>query len=91
VTAHQKRCRILSHQVIGDTAAIKQPKLDAYADQIDQWLVEDKGRPSKQQHTAKHIFLSGAVMNEDSIADAPSSPRQFRPSNHPTKQRLDHM
>ena len=38
------------------TAAIKRPKLDAYADQIDQWLVEDKGRPRKQRHTAKRIF-----------------------------------
>ena len=33
------------------TAAIKRPKLDAYVDQIDQWLVEDKDRPRKQQHT----------------------------------------
>ena len=38
------------------TAAIKRPKLDAYADQIDQWLIEDKGRPRKQRHTAKRIF-----------------------------------
>jgi len=38
------------------TAVIKRPKLDAYADQIDQWLAEDKGRPRKQRHTAKRIF-----------------------------------
>lgn len=38
------------------TAAIKRPKLDAYVDQIDQWLVDDKCRPRKQRHTAKRIF-----------------------------------
>ncbi len=38
------------------TAAIKRPKLDAYADQIDQWFAEDKDRPRKQRHTAKRIF-----------------------------------
>ena len=38
------------------TAAIKWPKLDAYVDQIDQWLAEDKGRPRKQRHPAKRIF-----------------------------------
>ena len=38
------------------TAEIKRPKLDAYVDQIDQWLAEDKGRPRKQRHTAKRIF-----------------------------------
>ena len=38
------------------TAEIKQPKLDAYVDQIDQWLEEDKNRPRKQRHTAKRIF-----------------------------------
>ena len=38
------------------TAVIKRPKLDAYADQIDQWLAEDKGRSRKQRHTAKRIF-----------------------------------
>ena len=38
------------------TAVVKRLKLDAYADQIDQWLAEDKGRPRKQRHTAKRIF-----------------------------------
>ncbi|SFG41398.1 hypothetical protein SAMN05443635_11669 [Roseobacter denitrificans OCh 114] len=38
------------------TAAIERPKLGAYMDQIDQWLAENKGRPSKQRHTAKRIF-----------------------------------
>jgi len=38
------------------TAAIKRPKLDAYTDQIEHWLSEDKGRPRKQRHTAKRIF-----------------------------------
>ena len=37
-------------------AAIKRPKLDAYINQIDQWLTEDKVRPRKQRHTAKRIF-----------------------------------
>jgi len=30
--------------------------LDAFADQIDIWLAEDRGRPRKQRHTAKRIF-----------------------------------
>jgi len=38
------------------TASIKRPKLDAFTDQIDIWLAEDKGRPRKQRHTAKRIF-----------------------------------
>jgi transposase len=38
------------------TAPITRPKLDAFADQIDQWLAEDKVRPRKQRHTAKRIF-----------------------------------
>ncbi len=38
------------------TLAIKRPKLDAFTDQIDIWLAEDKGRPRKQRHTAKRIF-----------------------------------
>ncbi|HIP23013.1 MAG TPA: IS21 family transposase [Rhodobacteraceae bacterium] len=38
------------------TAPIKRPKLDAFADQIDIWLAEDRGRPRKQRHTAKRIF-----------------------------------
>jgi len=38
------------------TASIKRPKLDAFTDQIDTWLAEDKGRPRKQRHTAKRIF-----------------------------------
>jgi len=38
------------------TAPIKRPKLDAFTDQIDIWLAEDKGRPRKQRHTAKRIF-----------------------------------
>ncbi len=38
------------------TVPIKRPKLDAFAGQIDIWLVEDKGRPRKQRHTAKRIF-----------------------------------
>lgn len=38
------------------TAPIRRPKLDLYADQIDQWLAEDQERPRKQRHTAKRIF-----------------------------------
>ncbi len=38
------------------TALIKRPKLDAYVDQIDHWLAEDKVRPRKQRHTAKRSF-----------------------------------
>ena len=38
------------------TAPIRRPKLDAFTDQIDQWLTEDKVRPRKQRHTAKRIF-----------------------------------
>ena len=37
-------------------APIKRPKLDAFTDQIDIWLAEDKGCPRKQRHTAKRIF-----------------------------------
>ena len=32
------------------------PKLDAFSGVIDRILEEDKGRPAKQQHTAKRIF-----------------------------------
>ena len=32
------------------------PKLDAFTAIIDKWLADDKGRPKKQQHTAKRIF-----------------------------------
>ena len=38
------------------TAPIKRPKLDAFTDQIDIWLAEDKTRPRKQRHTSKRIF-----------------------------------
>jgi len=38
------------------TVPIKRPKLDAFTDQIDIWLAEDKQRPRKQRHTAKRIF-----------------------------------
>lgn len=38
------------------TAPIRRPKLDGFTDQIDQWLLEDKGVPRKQRHTAKRIF-----------------------------------
>ena len=38
------------------TAPIRRPKLDAFTDQIDQWLSEDTVRPRKQRHTAKRIF-----------------------------------
>ena len=38
------------------TAPIRRSKLDSHADQIDQWLTEDQGRPRKQRHTAKRIF-----------------------------------
>ena len=38
------------------TAPIRRPKLDGFTDQIDQWLLEDKGLPRKQRHTAKRIF-----------------------------------
>ena len=38
------------------TAVIKRPKLDAFIDQIAQWLAEDKDRHRKQRHTAKRIF-----------------------------------
>lgn len=38
------------------TVPIKRPKLDAFTDQIDIWLAEDRGRPRKQRHTAKRIF-----------------------------------
>jgi hypothetical protein len=32
------------------------PKLDAFIAIIERILAEDKGRPKKQQHTAKRIF-----------------------------------
>lgn len=38
------------------SAPVKRPKLDAFADQIDIWLAEDKTRPRKQRQTAKRIF-----------------------------------
>lgn len=38
------------------TAPITRPKLDAFTDQIDIWLAQDKGLSRKQRHTAKRIF-----------------------------------
>jgi transposase len=38
------------------TAPIKRPKLDGFSAIIEQWLVEDVGRPRKQRHTAKRVF-----------------------------------
>lgn len=38
------------------TAPIKRPKLDGFGAIIEQWLVEDAGRPRKQRHTAKRVF-----------------------------------
>ena len=38
------------------SALVRRPKLDAFTDQIDQWLLEDKSRHRKQRHTAKRVF-----------------------------------
>ena len=38
------------------TAPVKRPKLDGFTGIIDQILLEDRGRPRKQHHTAKRIF-----------------------------------
>jgi transposase len=34
----------------------RRPKLDAFSSMIDRILEEDRGRPAKQQHTAKRNF-----------------------------------
>ena len=38
------------------TAPVRRPKLDPFTEQIDEWLLEDKGRHRKQRHTAKRVF-----------------------------------
>ena len=38
------------------TVPIRRPKLDGLSAIIEQWLVEDVGRPRKQRHTAKRVF-----------------------------------
>lgn len=38
------------------SAPVRRPKLDAFTDQIDQWLLEDKRCHRKQRHTAKRVF-----------------------------------
>jgi transposase len=38
------------------TAPIKRPKLDGFAEIIDQWLREDADRPRKQLHTVKRVL-----------------------------------
>ena len=75
------------------TAVIKRPKLDAYADQIDQWLAEDKGRPRKQRHTAKRIFVrlrdecgfdGGYTIVKDYVRSQKRGSREmFVPLSHP--------
>ncbi|MEM9223395.1 MAG: hypothetical protein AAGB11_13455 [Pseudomonadota bacterium] len=37
------------------TAPVKRQKLDGFTWIIDQWLLEDAGRPCKQRHTARRI------------------------------------
>jgi transposase len=75
------------------TAVIKRPKLDAYTDQIDQWLAEDKGRPRKQRHTAKRIFErlrdecgfdGGYTIVKDYVRSTKRGSREmFVPLSHP--------
>ena len=38
------------------TAPVRRPKLDPFTEQIDRWLLDDKGRHRKQRHTAKRVF-----------------------------------
>lgn len=75
------------------TAAIKRPKLDAYIDQIGQWLAEDKMRPRKQRHTSKRIFErlrdecgfnGGYTIVKDYVRNKKRGSREmFVPLSHP--------
>ena len=75
------------------TAPIKRPKLDAFTDQIDIWLAEDKGRPRKQRHTAKRIFdrlraecefTGGYTIVKDYVrSQKRGSKEMFVPLSHP--------
>ena len=38
------------------SAPVRRPKLDAFTEQIDQWLLDDKSRHRKQRHTAKRVY-----------------------------------
>jgi len=77
------------------TAVVKHPKLDAYVDQIDQWLAEDKGRLRKQRHTAQHIFerlgaecgfVGGYTIVKDYVrTKTRGSLDKFVPLSHPTR------
>ncbi len=82
------------------TAVVKRPKLDAYADQIDQWLAEDKGRPRKQRHPAKRIFerlgaecgFGGCytIVKDYVRTKKRGSLEMFVPLSHPTRCPLTH-
>ena len=75
------------------TAPIKRPKLDAFTDQIDTWLAEDKTRPRKQRHTDKRIFdrlraecefTSGYTIVKDYVrSNKRGGKEMFVPLSHP--------
>jgi transposase len=72
---------------------IKRPKLDAFTDQIDIWLTEDKARPHKQRHTAKRVFdrlraecefTGGYTIVKDYVrSQKRGSKEMFVPLSHP--------
>jgi transposase len=74
-------------------APIKRPKLDAFTDQIDIWLAEDKIRPRKQRHTAKRVFdrlraecgfTGGYTIVKDYVrSQKRGSKEMFVPLSHP--------
>ncbi len=75
------------------TVLIKRPKLDAFTDQIDIWLTEDKARPRKQRHTARRIFdrlrsecgfTGGHTIVKDYVRTKKRSGKEmFVPLSHP--------
>lgn len=75
---------------------ITRSKLDAYVDQIDQWLGEGKVRPRKQRHTAKRFFerlrdkcgFGGGytIVTDDVHSKKRDSRKMFVPLSHPQGQ-----
>ena len=51
-----KMCAYSSPPGYRRSQKVRRPKLEAFTDTIEQWLLEDQNRPKKQRHTAKRIF-----------------------------------
>ena len=74
------------------TPPIRRPRLDGFSEIIEQWLVEDVGRPRKQRHMAKrafdrlrdeHGFAGGYTIVKDQVLEQQCRGREmFVPLHH---------